>query len=191
PARRSIGLDRDPKIVAAWHKVDFPGLTVECADATRFLSRFPWSGSELVYCDPPYLASTRSSKDKLYRYEMMTEDEHRKLLNAIKTIPARVIISGYFSELYARELEGWRTVSFPAVKRNGEVATEWLWLNYPEPLELHDYRYLGEDFRQRERIKRKRLRWEHRLRSMPALERHAILAALETVKAERPNTALK
>jgi hypothetical protein len=31
--------------------------------------------------------------------------------------------------------------------------------NFPEPVALHDYRYLGEDFRQRERIKRKKQRW--------------------------------
>ena len=32
--------------------------------------------------------------------------------------------------------------------------TEYLWCNYPAPMALHDYRYLGKDFRERERIKR-------------------------------------
>jgi hypothetical protein len=37
---------------------------------------------------------------------------------------------------------------------------------------------LGEDFRQRERIKRKKQRWLNRLRTMPILERQALLAAI-------------
>jgi hypothetical protein len=87
--------------------------------------------------------------------------------------------------MYAGELAGWRTVNFQAVKRSGEVAEEWLWMNFPAPLELHDYRYLGEDFRERERIKRKRERWERRLREMPASECYSIMAAMETVRTER------
>jgi DNA adenine methylase len=34
-------------------------------------------------------------------------------------------------------------------------------------LALHDYRYLGEDFRERERIKRKKQRWTDRLERLP------------------------
>lgn len=52
-------------------------------------------------------------------------------------------------------------------------------MNYPEPAELHDYRYLGADYREREQIKRKKLRWVRRLRAMPQLERYAVLAALQ------------
>jgi hypothetical protein len=43
---------------------------------------------------------------------------------------------------------------------------------------LHDYRYLGEDFRERERIKRKKQRWVNRLHTMPTLERRALLNAI-------------
>jgi len=55
-------------------------------------------------------------------------------------------------------------------------------MNFPEPLELHDYHYLGEDFRERERIKRKKLRWKNRLINMNALEKHAIMAAIAELK---------
>ena len=51
-------------------------------------------------------------------------------------------------------------------------------MNYPSPVELHDYRYLGNNFRQRERIKEKSKRWVERFKSMPVLERQALLAAL-------------
>ena len=62
--------------------------------------------------------------------------------------------------------------------RGGTPATEWVWMNYPEPLALHDYRYLGDDFGERQRIKRKVQRWTSRLQAMPRLERQALLAAL-------------
>ena len=51
-------------------------------------------------------------------------------------------------------------------------------MNYPEPLELHDYRYLGSNFRQRERLKRIRVRWLARLDRMDALERYALLSSI-------------
>ena len=41
--------------------------------------------------------------------------------------------------------------------------------------------YLGDNFRERERIKRKRKRWVNRLQSMPILERQALLAAMTEV----------
>jgi hypothetical protein len=34
-----------------------------------------------------------------------------------------------------------------------------VWMNFPEPAELHDYRFLGEDYRERQDIKRQRERW--------------------------------
>jgi hypothetical protein len=184
PARISYGVELNPAIVEEWRRVEFPALRVVCEDVVKFLERFTWSGSELVYLDPPYVRDTRSFKGELYEYEM-TDKQHRELLRVIKHIPARVIISGYCSEMYTEALAGWRTVTFTAVKRSGETGEEWLWCNFPEPVELHDYRYLGEDFRERERIKRKRDRWERRLRAMPASECYAIMAAMETVRAER------
>jgi hypothetical protein len=89
-----------------------------------------------------------------------------------------VAISGYWSALYATELADWRTSTFQTVNHAGRPATEWLWMNYPKPLDLHDYRYLGRDFRERERIKRKKTRWTERLRSMPDLERYALMEAI-------------
>jgi len=83
------------------------------------------------------------------------------------------MISGYWTKLYARELRNWHAISFQAVTRSGRIATEWLWSNFSEPVALHDYHYLGTNFRERERIKRKMLRWTLRLKRMPTLERRA------------------
>ncbi len=89
-----------------------------------------------------------------------------------------VMISGYESSLYREYLKGWTIHTFQATTHNG-MATEWLWMNYPPPVDLHDYRYLGDTFRERERIQRKAARWVTRLQRMPALERKALLSAID------------
>jgi len=108
----------------------------------------------------------------------MDDEGHERLLKTILDIPAMVMISGYYSEMYMDLLPGWRTATFQAMTRAGTMATEWVWMNFPPSLELHDYRYLGRNFRERERIKRKKLRWIARLQRMTSLERHAIMMAI-------------
>jgi hypothetical protein len=149
------------------------------ADALEWLSAYSFSGDELVYCDPPYMHETRNRKD-LYRYEM-TDSQHKQLLKIILKLPCMVMISGYWSKLYARDLASWNVTRYQAVTRSGRVATEWLWFNFPPPVALHDYRYLGKHFRERERIKRKTLRWQNRIKRMPELEKRALLHALDLV----------
>ncbi len=85
------------------------------------------------------------------------------------------MVSGYESEMYASALARWRLITFEAMTRAGSTATEHVWMNYPEPLELHDYKFLGRGFRERERIMRKAKRWVAKLEDMPTLERHAIM----------------
>ena len=46
------------------------------------------------------------------------------------------------------------------------------------PKELHDYNFLGDNFRERERIKNRTKRWLSRLRKMSVLERQALLSAI-------------
>lgn len=168
--------------------------TVLQRDALEFLETSPdLTGSDtVVYCDPPYLHSTRSTKtvvkgwkarqtsegwNGLYQHEMSDVD-HRRLLRWAIAAECRVMISGYWSKMYGSTLRNWRCSRFQAMTRGG-MAEECVWCNFPEPAELHDYRYLGEGFRERERIKRKKQRWTARLAKMPLLERRCLLAALE------------
>ena len=87
------------------------------------------------------------------------------------------MISGYKSTLYEELLEDWNIYSFQAACHHG-IATEYIWMNYPSPMELHDYRYLGDTFRERERLKKIKETWIKRFRSMSILERQAILAEI-------------
>lgn len=143
----------------------------------EFLKSYPWQGNELVYCDPPYVRSSRSDRDRLYRHEM-TDAEHEELLGVLATLPCRVMVSAYWSKLYASALRGWNNTTYTSNLRQHKTVPEWLWCNFSRPVELHDYRYLGSDYRERERIKKKVTRWTGKLAKMPVLERQALLAAI-------------
>lgn len=173
---KRAGIAKNDVAGPAWHL--FHG------DAIPFLSAYPFGGSELVYCDPPYMRETRGPRD-IYRCELDDLD-HMLLLSILRRLPCRVMISGYWSERYAEFLSGWDTVQYQTMTRGGTPRTEWLWCNFPEPVALHDYTYLGGDFRARERIKRKKLRWVNKIRRMPLLERRALLAAIGQVDLDHP-----
>lgn len=175
PAARSIGVDLSADVAAAWSTTTGVEFVHGCALA--FLQGYRWTGRELVYLDPPYVRSARRTARDLYQHEM-TDDDHRRLLAVVVKLPCAVQVSGYWSDLYGEALADWRLVRFQAQTRGGTPAEECLWMNYPEPLALHDYRYLGTDFRQRERIKRKVNRWAAGLARLDALERQAILSGL-------------
>jgi hypothetical protein len=133
----------------------------------------------VVYCDPPYLMATRRSLRHYYRHELFSEAEHERFLEWVRRLPCRVLISGYASALYASRLPGWRVVQFSAQTRSGAAAIETVWCNFAEPAELHDTRWVGDGFRERERIKRKVSRWVRRLERLPLAERAVILAAFD------------
>lgn len=185
PAHCSIGIDLDPAIQEKFLDAAFDNIqnfNVRIGDALEILPKLNLEKTALVYCDPPYLLEVRKSKSKIYNNEMMTEGYHRALLKVIKRLDCMVLISGYRSKLYDETLDGWRTHDFYTTNRAGHRVLETVWINYQEPLELHDYKFLGADFRERERIKRKRKRWKQKLESMPALERHALMATIEELK---------
>lgn len=189
PAPLNIGVDLDLKAVMAFppnpkhfkysddprHPVE---LLVYQDNALSFLSRYKFKGTELVYCDPPYILSTRTRRQ--YTHEM-TDKQHQELLSIINRIPCNVIISGYESTLYTRKLKKWRHLTFQAMTRGGRTATEHVWCNFSPPPQIHDYQHLGADFRERERIKRKKGRLVARLARMPQLERQALIEAIREV----------
>ncbi|MDD3449213.1 MAG: DNA adenine methylase [Gammaproteobacteria bacterium] len=175
PTETNIGIDIDEGVLRAWKG----SLDVQLvrADAAAFLAGYPFEGDEFVYADPPYLAATRASDRSPYRNDY-TDSQHVELLDMLLRLPCHVMISGYLSDVYARRLAGWRTLSFGVRTRSGQSTTEWIWMNYSEPDELHDYRFLGDSFRERERIRRRIERWQQRLERLPPLERRALIAAL-------------
>jgi hypothetical protein len=174
PAARNIGIDLDEKTIADFREAGSSGIELFCTSGIDWLDRRfrSWTGRELVYCDPPYLMETRKNWARMYRFEM-SDIAHARLLQTLALLPCMVQISGYESRMYSAHLSGWRCVKYQAATRHG-VRTECLWMNYPEPAVLHDFRFLGKDYRERERIRRKAHRWVAKLQALPRLERLAI-----------------
>lgn len=175
PARTSIGVDIDPQVINTASGWNVPGLVLRQADALAFLTDYAFDGGELVYADPPYVAATKKNR-RYYRHEYSDED-HCRLLDALLKLDCRVMISGYPSVLYEQALRGWDVKELVNVSHQGQ-RRERIWANFKFSTDLHDYSSIGGSFRERERIRRKTLRWVHRLARLPDLERRALLAAL-------------
>lgn len=194
PARHNEALDLDPDPLDAFNdraRFPYPRFQFHNACGLSFLAetQLQWGSRDLVYCDPPYPLSARCRRNRrLYRYEMNDHD-HRSLLILVRSLRCMVQISSYWNPLYAQMLEGWRLIRFQAMTRGG-LKEECLWMNYPEPVVLHDYRFLGVDYRERERIRRKTARWTARIAALPKLERLALLSAMiaETSKNGEPGS---
>lgn len=178
PALRNIGIDLNPRALAQF-ECDFPVEKInDCAH--RFLSNYDYQGRELIYCDPPYLHCTRTSRRR-YRFDY-EEADHIELLELLRTLPCNIILSGYPSPLYDELLCGWRSLELQVMNQAG-VRTEKLWLNFT-PDRVHWASYAGKNFTDRQRIKRKAANWAKRYQALPRAERQAVLAAMMAVDAE-------
>lgn len=187
PARASIAIDSDPAACAVLKRSllarngEAAGVNVVCGDAISWLEKawlkltsersFIWTR---LTCSrhAPFLAGGHEFGDEWLHGELLA------VLSRLSTKGVRLLISGYRSELYDRTLSAWRRVDYRTATRGGGV-TESLWCNFDAPAQLHDYRWLGSDFRERERLKRKKLRWLAKLRAMTPVEAAAIIAAID------------
>lgn len=87
----------------------------------------------LFYADPPYLPMTRTSPDT-YAHEM-SEADHRDLLDVLRSVSGKVMLSGYPSPLYDEALHDWTRHEF--VRANNAASgkmkrreTEVVWCNF-------------------------------------------------------------
>lgn len=185
PALASIVIDADAIPVAHWQKHATPSTTVIHGDAISYLRQYEFKGDELVYCDPPYVMSSRSGR-KIYAHEM-TDHQHQLLLSSLLTIGASIMISGYRNAIYDDMLKNWHRVDFQAMTRGG-MRTESLWMNFTPPAVPAELTFLGDNYRERERIKRKKARWAEKLRKLPLAEQQAIMEVLRDLVP--PNSAM-
>ncbi len=103
---------------------------IENRPALEVIRRYDSDGT-LLYCDPPYVASTRGDPSS-YRFEL-SESDHVRLAKALRSCRGRVAVSGYRCDLMDELYEGWRRIAGPrktahSVKRPRQ---EFLWTNYP------------------------------------------------------------
>lgn len=127
-------VDRMAAAVERLHHV-----TLDCRPALELIEKYGSHPDVLLYVDPPYLGSTRGSYDKSYRFEMRDEGSHRELAEALRGCASAVVLSGYASALYDRELyPDWYRAEFTSGTGQGgdgwSNRTEVLWSNRaPEP----------------------------------------------------------
>ena len=178
PALASIGIDADGDVVDRWRATGFPAEFVH-GDALAWLDEHGRTlpRDALIYCDPPYLHETRSSRRR-YRCEL-SDEQHRELLGILRGLSCSIVISGYDHPIYRELLADWEHESFQAMTRGGvRLEHLWIWRGGPTAGFGEAARYAGRNFRERERIKRKAARWRANFLAMPAAERDAVLRAL-------------
>lgn len=184
-AALNIGLDLDDKVISKWIDLGFPlnfwflkKSIFEFLKSKEFQRDWNKPGT-FLFLDPPYLMSSRKRSDSIYKHEF-TELDHERLIKAVLDLKCWVMITHYPCELYNNLLSDWRKIPFTSQNRI-ERTDEMMYCNYSEPMKLHDYSYLGEDSRQRERIRKKINRWVNKLSNLPTKEAMAIMAALEEI----------
>lgn len=139
---------------SVWNRIDrfadtakrLGTVTIENRDALKVIEAYD-AVDGVIYCDPPYLGSTRSAlaggrrPGGDYFVEFHTEEQHRALADALHVARSTVLVSGYASELYDLELyTGWSRYERRVLRRaaNGRGAatatghaTEVLWCSRP------------------------------------------------------------
>ena len=182
PARRSIGIDLDGRVVDRWETLGNADLAVIHGDALLVLPELGLCAQDLLYCDPPFHPETRR-RPGTYRHDLTAKD-HERLLDLLLRLPCKVVLSGYDNELYRRVLPHWSRRDFRTRTHAGMV-TESIWTNYEPGPVLHDYSFVGSCFRERERLRRRIDALSSRLENASDVERNAALATLAD---RRPDT---
>ena len=180
-AGKMQGYEIDAKVVAAWSKnTKIPGTSLEVinADFLEVMWDLEVDAQEVfIFLDPPYLWRTRTRRR--YAFDL-SDAEHRRLLTWCQSLTrAKVMLCGYPNVLYDELLPEWRTVEFEAITRGATMRTEKLWMNYKEPVALHDSRFIGADFREREKLKRRRETIYRKIERMDDDERIALFDRLK------------
>lgn len=109
---------------------------IENRPALEVIKKFDYE-NVFMYLDPPYLLTTRAGKQ--YKHEM-SDIEHEELLKAIVNSRAKIMISGYESDLYNEYLKEWHKATFNSCAEHGKKRIEVVWMNYQKgQMTLKDY----------------------------------------------------
>ena len=105
-------------------------VSLENRDALELIRDYGENPDACIYADPPYLGSTRAAN---YRHELLEDDLHIRLADALNGCKSSVVLSGYDSPLYADLYAGWHRTELkaPTSLSGGAAQTEVLWSNVP------------------------------------------------------------
>lgn len=112
----------------------FQGVCVENRDAIAVMAQHD-SPSTLHYVDPPYVTSTRSSlrnkngnRGHYYRHDM-TDTDHERLAEFLRTVAGMVVVSGYDCPLYRKLFDGWIVAEKDHMADGARPRREIIWMN--------------------------------------------------------------
>ncbi len=135
---------------ALWDWYQLPEWVLETADRLRMVQIENRPALEVIrrfghenvfmYLDPPYVLGSRKGKRKQYRHEM-SDSDHEKLLRLILQSPAKIMLSGYESEMYNDYLHGWEKRQFQSCAEGGAARTETVWMNYRQDYQMNIFDY--------------------------------------------------
>lgn len=179
--------DIDPGIIDAYDCPAACNIVKENLHVADLIAKYDVEGSDtFFYFDPPYLKSARKNSQDLYKYEMSVSD-HQNFLSQALNIKSNCMISHYPCSIYDEALSTWNKVLFQSMTRKG-LATECIYMNYFPPFLLQDYRYLGKNYIDRQRIKRKVARWIAKINALPFNEASLLVASItEAYKKQNRN----
>lgn len=153
-------------------------VSVHCSSFEELIMMYDNSaGDRVFYFDPPYLKATRSYQPNIYANDWETLEDHQMFLFRVRGMGCPTIISHYPCDLYDDALKDWRKVQYNSMTRAG-VRVENLYMNFPAPGLLQCPHVVGENFTDRQRIKRKVSRIVERLKNENPLDRAAILSSV-------------
>lgn len=108
------------------------GVVIENRDAVDVM-RAHDCAEAVHYVDPPYVQETRDAGSD-YRHEL-TDDDHVRLADVLRSLKGAVLLSGYDCELYRRLYADWNRIERHAHADGARDRVEVLWLskNCPAP----------------------------------------------------------
>lgn len=108
---------------------------IENRPALEVIERFNYE-NVFMYLDPPYLLGTRTAKQ--YKHEM-SDTEHEELLKLILQSNAKIMISGYESDMYNDYLHNWSKDTFQSCAEHHGTRREVAWMNYEPSSQMTFY----------------------------------------------------
>nr|WP_280517619.1 DNA adenine methylase [Falsirhodobacter halotolerans] len=83
----------------------------------------------LHYVDPPYVFATRTDAAADYAHEM-TDADHSQMLEVLRSLTGKVVLSGYPHPMYDDALTGWHRIERKALADGAAARVEVLWMNF-------------------------------------------------------------
>lgn len=106
---------------------------IVCQSAFDVIPRFDHPEA-VIYCDPPYVHSTRGKTATRVFQNEMSDADHRRLADLLSRCKGTALVSGYDSVVYDSAYSGWRKIAFDIANHaaKGESKKrqrECLWIN--------------------------------------------------------------